>query len=57
MENNTVTTNAECYADIIVTFGLPKIDKHDPDEETLFQQDCALFHTAHVSVNFLKHTV
>lgn len=45
---NSVTINAERYADMLVTFGLPGINKHDPDKETLFQQDGVTSHMANM---------
>lgn len=53
---DTVTVNAECYANMLVTFGLPWIDENDPDEETFFQQDGATSHTANILMNLLRHT-
>lgn len=45
-----MTINAERYADMLVTFGLPGIDEHDSDEETLFKQNDTS-HTAIVLLN------
>lgn len=53
---NTVTVNAECYANMLVTFGLPWIDENDPNEETFFQQDGATSHTANILMNLLRHS-
>lgn len=50
----TVTVNSERYADMLATFGLPGIDRYDPDGETLFQQDGATSHTANVSMDLLR---
>lgn len=51
---NTLIVNSERYADMLTIFGLPGIDRYDPDAETLFQQDGATRHTANVSMELLR---
>ncbi len=49
-----MTVNAERYAEMMTIFGLPEIDRYDPDDETLFQQDGATSHSANVSMELLR---
>lgn len=41
---NRVTTNAKCYANMLVTFSL----EHGNDKEKIFEEDGATNHTANI---------
>jgi len=45
--------NSELYADMLMNFALPTLDKYVNDE-TLFQQDGDTNHTTQVSTDLLK---
>lgn len=50
---NTVTVNSERYAEVLVNFAFPALDKHVNDR-SLFQQDGATSHIANISMDLLK---